>query len=48
VLDRERFTFYPQGHGDERWYDVGVKPSLEVFLASVPALKKAVASPTSC
>jgi site-specific DNA recombinase len=46
VLDRQRFVFYPQQQGDERYYEIGVTPSLERFLQSVPRLKEAVASPT--
>lgn len=45
VLDRERFLFTPQRAGSERWYDVAVRPSLDRFLAAVPSLNKAVASP---
>ena len=45
VLDRERFVFYPQSMGAERWYDLGVMPTLDRFFAAVPLLKKAVASP---
>ena len=47
VLDRERFVFYPQRQGAERWYDLGVTPTLDrFFFAAVPMLKKAGTSPT--
>lgn len=46
LLDRERFVFYPKGRGDNRWYELAVKPSLERFFGAVPTLKKAMASPT--
>ena len=48
VLDRERFVFYPKADGEERWYDLGVKPTLDRFFSALPMplLKKAVASPT--
>lgn len=45
LLDRERFVFYPQSSGAERWYELGVTATLDRFFGSVPALKKAVASP---
>jgi hypothetical protein len=46
LLDRERSVFYPQRDGEDRWYEVAVKPTLDRFFAAVPLLKKAVASPT--
>jgi hypothetical protein len=47
LLDRDtRFVFYPMAEGDERWYELGVVPTLDRFLGAVPSLKKAVASPT--
>ena len=46
LLDRERFVFYPQARGAERWYDVGVRPTLDRFFGAVPLLKKAGTSPT--
>ena len=46
LLDRDtRFVFYPLADGNERWYELGVTPSLDKFLGAVPSLKKAVASP---
>ena len=47
VLDRQRFVFYPKRKGAERWYDLGVTPTLDRFFADVPMLKKAVASPSA-
>jgi site-specific DNA recombinase len=47
LLDRDsRFVFYPVTDLGERWYELGVTPSLDRFLGAVPSLKKAVASPT--
>jgi hypothetical protein len=40
LLDRGRFTFYPMGEGENRWYELGVTPSLDRFFCSLPALKK--------
>jgi hypothetical protein len=34
------------GRGNNRWYELAVKPTLECFFGGVPALKKAVASPS--
>jgi hypothetical protein len=39
VLDRSRFTFYPMGKGRDRWYDLGVTPSLEKFFGALPSPK---------
>ena len=46
LLDCQRFVFYPRAEGAERWYELGVRPTLERFFAAVPALKKAGTSPT--
>ena len=46
VLDRERFVFYPKAEGEERWYEVGVTPTLDRFFGALPMLKEAVASLT--
>ena len=46
LLDRERFVFYPKGRGNNRWYELGVTPTLERFFNAVPMLKKAGTSPT--
>jgi site-specific DNA recombinase len=46
LLDRERFVFYPMGSGRDRWYEIGVAPSLGRFFGSLSTLKKALASPT--
>ncbi len=47
MLDREhRFVFYPKREGAARWYELGVTPTLDRFLASMPMLKKAGTSPT--
>ena len=46
LLGPGRFTFYPMKLGRERYYELGVQPSLEKFFATLPALKKAVTSPT--
>jgi hypothetical protein len=41
LLDRDtRFVFYPMAEGDERWYELGVVPTLDRFLGAVPSLKK--------
>jgi hypothetical protein len=40
LLDRERFVFYPQAKGKARWYELGVTPTLDRFLAAVPGCKK--------
>ena len=46
VLDtRTRFVFYPMAKGKARWYDLGVRPTLDRFFGLLPMLKKAVASP---
>jgi hypothetical protein len=46
LLDQSRFTFYPKAQGGERWYELGVTPSLAKFFSAVPSLSKALASPT--
>ena len=36
---RERFVFYPKAKGRERWYDLGVTPTLDRFFGAIPQLK---------
>lgn len=38
---------YATAANGERWAEIGVTPSLDKLLGSVPSLKKAVASPIS-
>jgi site-specific DNA recombinase len=47
LLDRDtRFVLYPMAENNERWYELGVTPSLDGLLRAVQPLKKVVASPT--
>jgi hypothetical protein len=41
VLDaKTRFVFYPMAKGTARWYDLGVRPTLDRFFGVLPMLKK--------
>jgi hypothetical protein len=46
LLDQSRFVFYPKADDRERWYELGVTPSLQKFFEAVPAFSKTMASPT--
>jgi hypothetical protein len=47
LLDRDtRFVFYPMADAGERWYELGVTPSMDKFPGAGPTLKKVVTSPT--
>ena len=45
LLGESRFVFYSNAHGRERWYELGVTPSLQKFFEAVPSFGKALASP---
>lgn len=46
LLGESRFVFYPQAEGQERWYELRVKPTLQKFFETVPSIGKTLASPT--